>query len=132
FYFFFQAEDGIRVFHVTGVQTCALPIFIKLPAGASDDVAKTALAKAEGIVTRARAEPSSFADLARKESQDAGTARDGGRLGWIQRGTLPLPMEQAVSASNQAGISNPGKAPAGTQASMPAQARPEQAKSSNQ
>src|SRR5690606_40850471 len=26
FYFFFQAEDGIRDFHVTGVQTCALPI----------------------------------------------------------------------------------------------------------
>src|SRR5690606_40029335 len=23
---FFQAEDGIRYFHVTGVQTCALPI----------------------------------------------------------------------------------------------------------
>src|SRR6266511_2404382 len=26
FSFFFQAEDGIRDFHVTGVQTCALPI----------------------------------------------------------------------------------------------------------
>src|SRR5690606_23830361 len=26
--FFFQAEDGIRDFHVTGVQTCALPILI--------------------------------------------------------------------------------------------------------
>src|SRR5690606_14004140 len=26
-FFFFQAEDGIRVFHVTGVQTCALPIY---------------------------------------------------------------------------------------------------------
>src|SRR5215475_14455183 len=25
---FFQAEDGIRYFHVTGVQTCALPIYI--------------------------------------------------------------------------------------------------------
>src|SRR5204863_2503732 len=24
--FFFQAEDGIRVLYVTGVQTCALPI----------------------------------------------------------------------------------------------------------
>src|SRR5690606_39973249 len=24
-----QAEDGIRDFHVTGVQTCALPIFFK-------------------------------------------------------------------------------------------------------
>src|SRR6266511_2812615 len=28
FFFFFQAEDGIRDFHVTGVQTCALPILI--------------------------------------------------------------------------------------------------------
>src|SRR5207302_3604272 len=35
--FFFQAEDGIRDFHVTGVQTCALPICIKclLAVGAS-------------------------------------------------------------------------------------------------
>src|SRR5690606_40415320 len=34
--FFFQAEDGIRDFHVTGVQTCALPICIVwlLPGGA--------------------------------------------------------------------------------------------------
>src|SRR5690606_40079469 len=28
--FFFQAEDGIRDFHVTGVQTCALPISNRL------------------------------------------------------------------------------------------------------
>src|SRR5207249_7827201 len=27
FFFFFQAEDGIRDRNVTGVQTCALPIF---------------------------------------------------------------------------------------------------------
>src|SRR5260221_7382539 len=27
FFFFFQAEDGIRDHCVTGVQTCALPIF---------------------------------------------------------------------------------------------------------
>src|SRR5690606_40341606 len=26
-FLFFQAEDGIRAFHVTGVQTCALPIY---------------------------------------------------------------------------------------------------------
>src|SRR5690606_39861868 len=30
--FFFQAEDGIRDFHVTGVQTCALPISTGRPA----------------------------------------------------------------------------------------------------
>src|SRR5205807_4108292 len=29
--FFFQAEDGIRDYKVTGVQTCALPIFSTLP-----------------------------------------------------------------------------------------------------
>ena len=28
FFFFFQAEDGIRDWSVTGVQTCALPIWI--------------------------------------------------------------------------------------------------------
>src|SRR5690606_40339391 len=28
---FFQAEDGIRDFHVTGVQTCALPICSLIP-----------------------------------------------------------------------------------------------------
>src|SRR2546430_12827498 len=30
FFFFFQAEDGIRDLTVTGVQTCALPIFTLL------------------------------------------------------------------------------------------------------
>src|SRR5690606_40378481 len=35
--FFFQAEDGIRDFHVTGVQTCALPI-------AADDIAQADIA----------------------------------------------------------------------------------------
>src|SRR3712207_6867829 len=29
FFFFFQAEDGIRDIGVTGVQTCALPIYPK-------------------------------------------------------------------------------------------------------
>src|SRR5690606_6461495 len=34
---FFQAEDGIRDFHVTGVQTCALPIFEPLITLAKQD-----------------------------------------------------------------------------------------------
>src|SRR5207249_9304518 len=35
-YFFFQAEDGIRDRNVTGVQTCALPIFLPDP-GVADE-----------------------------------------------------------------------------------------------
>src|SRR5690606_6096529 len=42
--FFFQAEDGIRDFHVTGVQTCALPISLE------HDRAELALAVSAGVV----------------------------------------------------------------------------------
>src|SRR6266446_9499260 len=37
-FFFFQAEDGIRDYKVTGVQTCALPISLlaRVQAGAGD------------------------------------------------------------------------------------------------
>src|SRR5256885_3117013 len=34
-YFFFQAEDGIRDYKVTGVQTCALPILSARSTGAA-------------------------------------------------------------------------------------------------
>src|SRR2546430_9567408 len=36
YFFFFQAEDGIRDLTVTGVQTCALPIFPRAPLGPRD------------------------------------------------------------------------------------------------
>src|SRR5688572_32681075 len=39
FFFFFQAEDGIRDLTVTGVQTCALPIFV------ADNIRKAIQAK---------------------------------------------------------------------------------------
>src|SRR5690606_4899737 len=45
--FFFQAEDGIRDFHVTGVQTCALPIFPR-PCLAADGPARRAVCD-EGV-----------------------------------------------------------------------------------
>src|SRR2546426_1478997 len=40
YFFFFQAEDGIRDYKVTGVQTCALPIFQDLARFLSDLGAK--------------------------------------------------------------------------------------------
>src|SRR5690606_40600429 len=50
--FFFQAEDGIRDFHVTGVQTCALPISggpggQAVPAGGRGEVAPVAVVIAQ-------------------------------------------------------------------------------------
>src|SRR3712207_7796354 len=43
FFFFFQAEDGIRDIGVTGVQTCALPIYYGENAG-EEKFAKAQLA----------------------------------------------------------------------------------------
>src|SRR2546426_5128654 len=44
--FFFQAEDGIRDYKVTGVQTCALPI-LALPVVAEGATAPVAAARGE-------------------------------------------------------------------------------------
>src|SRR5207237_7114264 len=40
FFFFFQAEDGIRDSSVTGVQTCALPIYFREDFGITTRVAR--------------------------------------------------------------------------------------------
>src|SRR5206468_9536752 len=50
-YFFFQAEDGIRDLIVTGVQTCALPIFV---GGAFPYGARRAIAYGDGWMPHAR------------------------------------------------------------------------------
>src|SRR5256885_17044555 len=54
FFFFFQAEDGIRDYKVTGVQTCALPIFgmigISYTAGVCYDAARQAPEELKAII----------------------------------------------------------------------------------
>src|SRR2546430_10735071 len=46
-FFFFQAEDGIRDLTVTGVQTCALPIFAK--SGVADHIKQRPVLMPVGI-----------------------------------------------------------------------------------
>src|SRR5690606_40335412 len=63
---FFQAEDGIRDFHVTGVQTCALPIWFPIvllfsllgsPAQAQQQVTIYRCTDAAGALTIQNDEP---------------------------------------------------------------------------
>src|SRR5205807_1608755 len=63
FFFFFQAEDGIRDYKVTGVQTCALPISIRrgvpsvrLMVGATGEEFNVTAAATPGGVDEARLE----------------------------------------------------------------------------
>src|SRR5690554_7057481 len=51
FFFFFQAEDGIRDADVTGVQTCALPISVNPIAYGNDVVDQTGTGLIDDIVT---------------------------------------------------------------------------------
>src|SRR6266511_5771576 len=64
FFFFFQAEDGIRDFHVTGVQTCALPIWTERAASA-DGREASALMGSDGVaqvqIATARSNPAANA-----------------------------------------------------------------------
>src|SRR3989449_3709892 len=48
FFFFFQAEDGIRDVAVTGVQTCALPILLRGGGGAAERPVEGIQHRAEG------------------------------------------------------------------------------------
>src|SRR5258706_10759408 len=57
-YFFFQAEDGIRDWSVTGVQTCALPI-LRRRRGAADHGARDG--RARGADRRAGRAPAARA-----------------------------------------------------------------------
>jgi len=54
FFFFFQAEDGIRDVAVTGVQTCALPISPEPPSDELSAEEKEAIAKEQAAVERRR------------------------------------------------------------------------------
>src|SRR5207253_6124710 len=71
FIFFFQAEDGIRDGHVTGVQTCALPISALLPGGDS----LTRARYQEGCLTRAKRKSGDVWEFRFRERQPDGTKR---------------------------------------------------------
>src|SRR5690606_40699891 len=59
--FFFQAEDGIRDFHVTGVQTCALPISRLLPSKSTMASEGGKWLEAPGVTTRGSGSQNSVA-----------------------------------------------------------------------
>ena len=88
-------------------------IMINLPAGASEDARKAARAKADELDKLAVADPSKFAELARKESQDAGSAANGGDLGWQQKGALPGSLDKAAFGLNKDQVSGVVESPSG-------------------
>src|SRR2546422_10449625 len=99
FFFFFQAEDGIRDVAVTGVQTCALPISPgqRRPAGASFFLPRTGCGVRS--ITRGKNGDDNEEDV--ENARGHARARGDGRRG---QGTGP----EVDSASGPAGRSRAG------------------------
>lgn len=95
--------------YVQAEERQASHILISVEANAKEDAKKAALAKAEELAKQAKAAPDKFADLAQKESQDPGSAKQGGDLGFFGRGAMVKPFEDAVFAMKQGDIVGPIK-----------------------
>ena len=81
-------------------------ILINAAAKAPAAEREAAKAKANALLTQLRSAPGTFADVAKKNSQDAGSAPNGGDLDFFQRGTMVKPFEDAAFALNKGDISD--------------------------
>ena len=80
-------------------------ILITAPKEMSSDERKKARERADGVLAQVRKAPDSFAELARKNSQDPGSAPNGGDLEFFARGAMVKPFEDAAFALNKGEIS---------------------------
>jgi len=82
-------------------------ILIAADAKASVEEKQAARAKAGQLLEQARQKPASFAELARRNSQDPGSAANGGDLGFFPRGAMPKPFDDAVFQMKAGEIAGP-------------------------
>lgn len=80
-------------------------ILISAPKEESAEKRQAAKEKAEALLQQVRKAPDSFAEVARKNSQDLGSAKAGGDLDFFGRGAMVKPFEEAVFAMKKGDIS---------------------------
>ncbi|ODV43030.1 peptidylprolyl isomerase [Cupriavidus sp. UYMMa02A] len=92
----FRTEEQRRASH----------ILIAAPKDGPAAARQAAKEKAGKLLDELRKHPETFADVARKQSQDPGSAEKGGDLGFIGHGALVKPFEDAMYALKEGQISD--------------------------
>jgi peptidyl-prolyl cis-trans isomerase D len=88
-------------------QRRASHILIAVKPDAKEADKKAAQAKAQAIADQLRKNPKGFADVAKKESQDPGSAAQGGDLGFFGKGAMVKPFEDAAFGAKKEEIVGP-------------------------
>ena len=106
-------EDAVRERYQERAADFATPeerrarhILIQVASDAPPEKVDDAKKKAEELLARIR-KGESFADLAKQFSQDPGSAKDGGDLGFFSRGVMDKSFEQAAFALKVGEVSEP-------------------------
>ncbi|HET8694944.1 MAG TPA: peptidylprolyl isomerase [Aquabacterium sp.] len=106
------SEDDLRSWYKENINRYTEPeerrashILIKAEKSASPEQKKAAKAKAEQLLAELQKNPSMFAELAKKNSDDPGSAANGGDLDFFGRGAMTKPFEDAVFAMQPGQIS---------------------------
>jgi peptidyl-prolyl cis-trans isomerase D len=92
--------------YTTPEQRRASHILIAVPPSASAADKTAAKAKAEGLVAQLKANPNEFVKLAKENSQDPGSAENGGDLGFFDKGLMVKAFEDAAYALEKNSISD--------------------------
>lgn len=84
--------------YTTPEQRTASHILINLARDAKPADQAAAKAKAESVLAEVRKNPANFAEIAKAQSQDPGSAASGGDLGVVEKGAFVKPVEDAIYA----------------------------------
>lgn len=93
----FQGDEERRASH----------ILIAFGAGKDDAAKAAAKKKVQEVLAEIKKSPAKFDELAKKYSQDPGSAANGGDLGPIKRGVMVKPFEEAVFGMSPGSVSEP-------------------------
>ena len=107
------SEDELRKYYTENQARYSAPeerrashILIKADKGASDADKAKARARAEALLAQVRKDPTQFAEVAKKNSDDPGSAAKGGDLDFFPRGAMVKPFEDAAFALKPGDISD--------------------------